>query len=89
MPGAAILDAVAALPGIDPDRIGLWGVSLGGYYAPRLASGDARVRACVALSGPCSFGEGWDQLPELTREAFTVRSKSAPDGRPRLARPAS
>jgi len=77
VPGAAILDAVAAQPGLDPGRIGVWGVSLGGYYAPRLASGDGRVRACIALSGAFSFGEGWDQLPGLTREAFTARSKSA------------
>ncbi len=84
VPGAAILDAVSALPGLDPGRIGVWGVSLGGYYAPRLASGDGRARACIALSGPFSFGEGWDQLPELTREAFRVRSKSATDGQARL-----
>jgi dienelactone hydrolase len=77
VPGAAILDRVAALPGIDPARIGLWGVSLGGYYAPRLASCDDRVRACVALSGPYCFGAGWDGLPGLTRDAFTVRSRSA------------
>ena len=77
VPGEAILDAVSAMPGIDARRIGLWGVSLGGYYAPRLASGDSRVRACVALSGPYDFGQGWDQRPELTREAFRVRSKSA------------
>jgi 2,6-dihydroxypseudooxynicotine hydrolase len=65
------------MPGIDGQRIGLWGVSLGGYYAPRLASGDRRVRACIALSGPYDFGQGWDERPELTREAFRVRSKSA------------
>jgi 2,6-dihydroxypseudooxynicotine hydrolase len=74
VPGAAILDALAAQPGIDPDRLGLWGVSLGGYYAPRLASGDPRVRACVALCGPWCLGDLWPQLPQLTREAFTVRS---------------
>jgi 2,6-dihydroxypseudooxynicotine hydrolase len=77
VPGAAILDTVAALPGIDPGRIGVWGVSLGGYYAPRLASGDRRVRACIALSGPFSFGAAWDQLPGLTREAFGVRARAA------------
>jgi 2,6-dihydroxypseudooxynicotine hydrolase len=54
-------------------------VSLGGYYAPRLASGDDRVRACIALSGPFDFGAAWDQLPELTRQAFRVRSRSASD----------
>jgi dipeptidyl aminopeptidase/acylaminoacyl peptidase len=79
VPGAAILDAVAGLPGLDPDRIGVWGVSLGGYYAPRLASGDGRVRACIALSGPFDFGAAWDQLPGLTRQAFRVRSRAASD----------
>jgi 2,6-dihydroxypseudooxynicotine hydrolase len=78
-PGAAILDAVAAEPGVNADRLGVWGVSLGGYYAPRVASADARVRACVALAGPYDFGECWDELPALTREAFRVRSRSADD----------
>ncbi len=58
VPGEAILDAVSAMPGVDGRRIGLWGVSLGGYYAPRLASGDRRVRACVALSGPLRLRAG-------------------------------
>ncbi|MBE1491556.1 alpha/beta hydrolase family protein [Plantactinospora soyae] len=78
-PGAAILDAVSALDDVDPDRLGVWGVSLGGYYAPRVASGDDRVRACVALAGPYDFGSCWDQLPALTREAFRVRSRSTDD----------
>ncbi|MFS8478648.1 MAG: alpha/beta fold hydrolase [Micromonosporaceae bacterium] len=78
-PGAAILDAVAAQEGVDAQRLAVWGVSLGGYYAPRVASGDARVRACVALAGPYDFGDCWDQVPALTREAFRVRSKSAAD----------
>jgi dienelactone hydrolase len=84
VPGAAIIDAAAALPGIDQARIGLWGVSLGGYYAPRLASGDRRVRACIALCGPFSFGKIWYQLPELSRDAFRVRSKSATEKAARL-----
>ncbi len=77
VPGAAILDAVTALPGIDPARIGIWGVSLGGYYAARVAGGgDQRVRATIALCGPYCLGDIWDLLPELSRAAFTVRSKS-------------
>ncbi len=79
VPGQALVDAVAAQPGIDGERIGVWGVSLGGYYAPRLASGVERVRACVALAGPWNFGECWDRLPPLTRTAFRVRSGSADD----------
>src|SRR5262249_40637334 len=49
VPGAAIIDYLVTEPALDPDRIGVWGVSLGGYYAPRVASGDGRVKACVAL----------------------------------------
>jgi dipeptidyl aminopeptidase/acylaminoacyl peptidase len=76
VPGAAIIDYLATEPALDPLRVGVWGVSLGGYYAPRVASGDARVKACIALAGPFMFAESWDSLPGLTREAFRVRSKS-------------
>jgi dienelactone hydrolase len=87
VPGAAIIDYLAAEPALDAGRIGVWGVSLGGYYAPRVASGDERVRACVALAGPFVFAEHWDQRPVLTREAFRVRSKSADmDGARAVAR---
>jgi dipeptidyl aminopeptidase/acylaminoacyl peptidase len=75
-PGLAFLDALAAQPEVDGDRLAVWGVSLGGYYAPRVAAaaGD-RIRACVALAGPYNFGDCWDQLPELTRDTFRVRSQ--------------
>jgi dienelactone hydrolase len=76
IPGAAIVDYVGDQPGIDRARIGVWGVSLGGYYAPRVASGVDDVRACIALAGPYNFGETWDQLPPLTRDTFRVRSKA-------------
>ncbi len=79
VPGAAIIDWLATDPALDPDRVAVWGVSLGGYYAPRVASGDDRVRACVALAGPFTFADNWDNLPVLTREAFRVRSKTADD----------
>src|SRR2546423_1817308 len=76
VPGGAIIDQVSTEPGIDPGRIGVWGVSLGGYYAPRVASGDDRVKACIALAGPYDFADNWDNLPILTPEAFRVRAKS-------------
>jgi 2,6-dihydroxypseudooxynicotine hydrolase len=80
VPGAAIIDRLSAEPSLDENRIAVWGVSLGGYYAPRVASGDDRVRACVALAGPFNFAGNWDNLPVLTREAFRVRSKSPDSG---------
>jgi len=74
-PAEAIVDAICALPDVDEARIAVWGVSLGGYYAPRMAAalGD-RIRACVSLAGPYDFGDCWAQLPELTRRTFQVRS---------------
>jgi pimeloyl-ACP methyl ester carboxylesterase len=85
VPGAAILDWVAARQELAADRIAVWGVSLGGYYVPRIASGDDRVRACVALCGPYNFGELWHGLPQLTRDTFRVRSRSADDEQARRA----
>ena len=78
--GEAILAALEGLPEVDASRVAVWGVSLGGYYAPRVAAalGD-RVRACVALAGPFNFGDCWDQLPQLTRETFRVRSRAGSD----------
>ncbi|WP_282785417.1 alpha/beta fold hydrolase [Nocardia sp. CC201C] len=37
-----------AHPGIDPDRIVLWGTSLGGGHVVTVAAGDARIAAVVA-----------------------------------------
>jgi dienelactone hydrolase len=85
VPGRVLLDWLSGHPGIQPDRLAVWGVSLGGYYAPRIASGDRRVRACVALCGPYNFGRVWDGLPELTRDTFRVRSRSSDDDDARQA----
>ncbi len=79
-PGGAALDHLASLPEVDADRLGVWGVSLGGYYAPRLASVDKRVKACIALAGPFVFGEAnWHELPDLTRDAVRHFSHSDSD----------
>ena len=65
---------------VDHDRLGVWGVSLGGYYSARVAAAlGPRVRACVSLAGPFNFGECWDGLPQLTRDTFRVRSGAAGD----------
>jgi 2,6-dihydroxypseudooxynicotine hydrolase len=77
VPAGAVVDYVAARQDLDAGRIGLWGVSLGGYYAPRAAAFDSRIKACISLAGPFEWAEAWDGLPELTREAFRVRSHCA------------
>jgi len=77
VPIGAVLDHLSRLVDVDAERIGIWGVSLGGYYAPRAASGDERLRACIALSGPYALGPAWERLPSLTRDAFRARSHAA------------
>ena len=73
---AAMLDALAGRDDLDLDlaRVGAVGVSLGGYYAPRAAAFEPRLKAIAAISGPYEFGERWDELPPLTRETFLVKS---------------
>ena len=70
----AVVDWVEQRLDVDAGKIGLWGVSLGGYYAPRAAAFEPRVKACIALSGPYDMGSAWDGLPELTRETFRARA---------------
>src|SRR5262245_1116452 len=74
---AAVIDAVEKRRDLDSNRVGMWGVSLGGYYAPRAAAFEKRIKACMALGGPFAWAEAWDGLPDLTREAFRVRSRCA------------
>jgi 2,6-dihydroxypseudooxynicotine hydrolase len=72
----AVVDWIESRTDLDAKRIAIWGVSLGGYYAPRAAAYEKRIKACIALSGPYDWQGIWDGLPELTRETFRVRSHS-------------
>ena len=76
-PVKSVVDWVERREDLDQSRIGLWGVSLGGYYAPRAAAFEKRVKACIALSGPYDWADLWPQMNPLTREAFRVRAKCA------------
>jgi len=83
VPVKAVVDYVETRGDLDAARIGLWGVSLGGYYAPRAAAFEKRIKACIALSGPFDWAGFFDRLPELTRATFKVRSRSRTDAEAR------
>jgi len=77
VPVRAVIDFIETRNDLDAARVGMWGVSLGGYYAPRAAAFDKRIKACLALGGPFDWTSVWEGLPALTREAFRVRSHCA------------
>jgi 2,6-dihydroxypseudooxynicotine hydrolase len=81
---SALLDALADREDLDLERVGALGVSLGGYYAPRAAAFEPRLKAVAGLSGPYSFGECWDGVPPLTRETFVAKSFAADEDEGRL-----
>lgn len=57
VPVAAALDVLCARGDLDGTRVGMLGVSLGGYYAARAAAFEPRIRAVVVSGGPYDFGE--------------------------------
>jgi dienelactone hydrolase len=52
--GTAAVDYLEGRNDVDKERIGVMGVSLGGYFAPRCAAFEKRYKACVA------WGAQWD-----------------------------
>jgi dipeptidyl aminopeptidase/acylaminoacyl peptidase len=83
----AAVDYLQDCSGLDRERIGLFGVSLGGYYAARSAAYEKRLKAVVALAGPYRFDLDWDDLPPQTRATFQARSgaKSEAEARAKAA----
>jgi 2,6-dihydroxypseudooxynicotine hydrolase len=73
----AAIDVLEGRDDIDPGRIGAAGVSLGGYYAPRAAAYEKRIRAVVGISGPFTFGECWESMPEPTRDTVQHHTGAA------------
>jgi 2,6-dihydroxypseudooxynicotine hydrolase len=83
----AVVDFLQDRAGIERERIGLFGVSLGGYYAARAAAYEKRLRAVVSLAGPYRLDLDWDGRPAQTRATFQVRSgaKSPDEARAKAA----
>jgi pimeloyl-ACP methyl ester carboxylesterase len=52
-----VVDYALSRPEVDPERVALIGWSFGGYLAPRAASGEHRLAACIADPGQWDFLE--------------------------------
>ena len=51
-----VVDYAVSRPDVDEDRIALWGISLGGYLAPRGAAYEPRIAALIADAGTYDVG---------------------------------
>jgi alpha-beta hydrolase superfamily lysophospholipase len=55
-PAAACVDYLQTRADVDPERIGIMALSLGGYYAPRAAAFEKRLKCCVAWGAIFDYG---------------------------------
>jgi dienelactone hydrolase len=73
-PAGAVIDWLEKRDDVDASRLGVYGVSLGGYYAVRVAAMEPRVRATIELAGTYSLASHWDKRSVVSRDAFIKRS---------------
>ena len=67
-PAKACVDYLSSRADVDPDRIGIVALSLGGYYAPRAAAFEKRFKCCVAWGAIFDFGAAFEARVGGTNE---------------------
>jgi pimeloyl-ACP methyl ester carboxylesterase len=70
-----VVDFALTHPEVEPAKIALMGISFGGYLAPRAASGEPRLAACIADPGEFSL------LEEFKSRMPGFIARELPDGR--------
>jgi 2,6-dihydroxypseudooxynicotine hydrolase len=64
------IDNLLTIKDVDATRLGIVGVSMGGYYAARSAAHDQRIKAAVTVGGSYDTGSRYDARPPISRAAF-------------------
>ena len=72
-----VLDYALKLPEVDPERIGLIGISFGGYLAPRAVAFEHRFKVCVANGGIYDFYENIIKMNPPNIEMIINNEKAA------------
>jgi len=74
-----VWDYLASRPEIDPKRIGVMAISLGGYYAPRAAAFDRRYACCLAWGAQWDYQKIWrdrfDRLAQADTPSLSVAAQ--------------
>lgn len=80
VPAKAAFDWLQAQPEVDPDKLGLLGISFGGYYAPRVAAFEPRVKALIAWGGMFNAAEDiFDFNPRSRKMMQFLTATSSPE----------
>ncbi len=86
-PVRAVVDYLFTRPDVDKDKLALIGYSAGGYFAPRAAAGEPRIKACIPNTLVVDCGEaaraGLKGLhnPEVIDTMFSFLMRFSPAAR--------
>ncbi len=73
-----VVDYALGRPDVDPERIALIGLSLGAHLAPRAASGEHRLAACIADCGAFDLYAGFlERIPGPLSKGFAGGTRPA------------
>lgn len=90
VPVSAAVDYLTRRPDVDPGRIALMALSMGGYLAPRAAAFEHRLRACIAWGAIYDFSEVWDARPDdhplMRHFVWVLGARDVADARGRAKR---
>ncbi|TDD88695.1 alpha/beta hydrolase [Actinomadura darangshiensis] len=81
------LRALRAQPGVDPGKVGMWGLSEGGWVVPLAASRSPEVAFAIVVGGnamPPIRQQNWNEVSDLRRVG--VSGSLIDRGKPALAR---
>ena len=81
-----LVDYLETRPDVDRSRIALQGISMGGWSAPRAASGESRIAAVVTASGSLNLGQDlFEYYPPIQeRVRWIIGARDLADARRKL-----